>query len=79
MARVRKDKGSYRASGIFKKDFKEYPEKAKHSSKKDKKRWCKGRVGIVHVYTMHLHSEMLGMKLVEFICDVCGRKVWRCM
>ena len=53
------------------------PQIVRHRSKKDTKRWCKGRVGIEHQYGdwVDIFPDMhLGWRIDERRCGVCQKK-----
>lgn len=46
-------------------------------AKKDKARWCKGKVGREHEYTSNTFPNHPGLNLQGWICKGCGRQTWR--
>jgi hypothetical protein len=52
-------------------------ESVKHSSKKDKKKWCKGKVGTEHTPICMPYSKYTGFKAFtdcrELVCTNCGK------
>lgn len=77
MARVRKDNKSWKASGIYKKDFQAQPEEAKHNSKKNTRKWCKGVVGVKHIYALYMQDVVCKMFFRHYKCEKCGKKFLR--
>lgn len=75
MARVKKDKKSYRAEGIWKRDFVLPPEETKHQSKKDTKKWCKGKVGREHDSVCVRDAGNFAGPSYTLLCKVCKKKL----
>lgn len=77
MARVKRDHTGWRSSGIWKKDFTAKPEEARHSSKKNVRKWCKGKVGIKHSYEESFKT-IYKNKFKTYKCNKCGKEqlVW---
>ncbi len=44
--------------------------------KKDKKRWCKGKVGVEHNYVLHKTFNLFSRKHKINKCTNCGREEW---
>lgn len=79
----KKDEGSWRYSGIKRRDFrnaKDEPEVPRHrGAKKNTKKWCKGKTGVEHVpisratYYM-LRGERKPMYYHFTECENCGKR-----
>lgn len=54
--------------------MKEPSEMAKHQSKKDTKKWCKGKVGVEHKPKCMVFSEMLDNSRA-LVCTECGKRL----
>ena len=69
----------WQENALERRDFratKNGPEVAPHRSKKDTRRWCRGKVGREHVWeTRHDHSMWLAFCIDR--CAVCGKEVWQ--
>lgn len=53
--------------------------RATHRAKKDRKRWCKGKVGREHVYEYRAfpNHSWAGFSISGDVCKNCGRQEWR--
>lgn len=85
--RIKKNKGSYSASGIIKRDSnqdKSYngsPTSSSKQRKKNKKKWCKGKVGKKHDLEWRLsrfHQQRYGVpgyvnSVREAVCKNCEK------
>ncbi len=74
--RIRKDKSNYRASGILRK-LTPMPETVKPRSKKDTKRWCKGKPGREHQYDIVKIDRFTWARSfvwIDWKCKNCGRR-----
>jgi hypothetical protein len=77
MGRIKKDHTGYTTMSLWKKyKYPEVFEKLKPKTKKDTKRWCRGKVGVEHDYdlTEEYESVTFGRILQTFRCRQCGRK-----
>jgi ribosomal protein S25 len=62
------------------KDEKEVP---KHSSKKNTKKWCRGKVGVEHKLECKKYNDVKNMSIIAqyyinariLICTVCGKEL----
>lgn len=45
----------------------------KHRSKKNTRKWCKGKVGKEHHYTWKKDKDFYAIKLLQYSCDFCGK------
>jgi hypothetical protein len=43
-------------------------------AKKDRARWCRGKVGVEHEYRYVRPGEVAGFRWIEEACANCGRK-----
>lgn len=92
MARLKRDHSGWHSHGLYKKyqdpKIKEAPVKQK--SKKDTKKWCKGKVGVEHdlirtFYRSYNHGRQYDfdyyngklMKYIECSCVTCGKTFYR--
>lgn len=78
MATLSEDGDSWKASGIKRKDFrntKNGPEVIKPRSKKNTKRWCRGKVGKEHkiIHQPHPTYGKFGTHVDR--CDECGKEL----
>jgi len=81
MARIKKDKTSWHASSVIRRDFrssKEPPEVTGSArQKKNRSKWCKGKVGIEHNY-VDVPFEQQKYKNIsrckEIWCEKCHRR-----
>jgi hypothetical protein len=76
--RLKEDKSSWAANGIIKRDFRNDPSQLntgmRRKSKKDTKRWCKGHVGVEHVWeNITPPNDRLAWRKMD-ICKNCGRQ-----
>ncbi len=75
--RLKEDTSSWAASGVIKRDFRHDPSLVAdkpHSSKKDTKRWCKGKVGVEHEWENIIPpNDSLAFRKFD-ICKNCGRQ-----
>lgn len=75
--RLKEDKKSWRVSAILKRDFKHdssEPSRIRYRSKKDTKRWCRGKVGIEHDYRIKEKKKFLDWSWETHVCSKCKRK-----
>jgi hypothetical protein len=73
--RLSKDKTSWKAGGILRRDFRHTrssPEIEKPRSSKDTKRWCRGKVGALHVKKW-LKSTKYTSEWWDYRCGECGK------
>lgn len=77
--RLKEDSSSWKSNAIKKRDFKhDHSEPApKVLSKKDKRKWCKGKVGIEHDYQEKTLRWVLNLHARLHVCTRCGRQNWR--
>lgn len=75
--RLKEDTSSWHSSSIIKRDFRHNPEVAsrKPRSKKDTKRWCRGKVGVKHVFQLIERAEFKVFAWNTNKCVNCGKKI----
>lgn len=77
--RIKKDKSSWRSSGIIKRDFRhDHSEGQARPQKKkgNRRKWCKGVVGQKHDY-QKFDKHMFGdFRMYISKCSRCGREKW---
>ena len=49
-------------------------EAVRYKSRKDTKRWCKGKVGVEHDYPEPTREKWLSFEIFRSQCTRCGRK-----
>lgn len=82
--RLKEGKSNYRASNLISK-LQIVPESAYYHSKKDTRRWCKGKSGVLHDYQLVRsvklsavpHFGQLNWRLLTFLCSNCNRKEYQ--
>ena len=75
--RLKEDSDSWKSSGIIKRDFRNDHSDSfsrKKSSKKDTKRWCKGKVGVEHEYKLVESGKISRLYWKTHKCINCGKK-----
>lgn len=81
MARIKKDKTNYGGRKQYADAFKIPPEEAKHSSRKNTRKWCRGRVGIKHLWALVKVGDWgakHGLGVLEtWQCATCSKKSLR--
>lgn len=84
--RIKQDKSNWQASAIMKRDFRHdssQPSQTKIRSKKDTRKWCKGRVGVEHDYEyQYPKNEPFLFRLIA-VCNNCEKQdvtqvLWWC-
>lgn len=76
--RISRDRDSWKARGILRRDFRhshDGPEAAPHRSKPKPKQWCRGIEGRLHVPVFVLRTFC-----DQTVCDACGKVLawhWR--
>ncbi len=83
MATLSKDgHGSWHASGVVVRDARHThngPSEPAHRATKDKRRWCRGKVGVAHKLVVRLDTSWIRPQLLRY-CTVCGKEFgsyWR--
>lgn len=75
--RLKEDSDSWKSNGIIKRDFRHDNSDTllrKKPSKKDTKKWCKGKVGIIHVWIDVDKSSISFFSWHTRKCTNCGKK-----
>lgn len=72
--RLKEESNNYHASAL-KRKLMQIPNVVKLKSKKDTKKWCKGKVGVEHDYHYEIPKNDLGggWRLIP-VCDNCGKQ-----
>lgn len=84
--RLKEDKSSWHSSAIIKRDFRHdssQPVGASHRTKKDTKKWCRGKVGVEHDYEYQIPPNDSFIYKMQPICLNCGKQdyhdvLWWC-
>lgn len=71
--RLKEDTSNYRASNVLRK-VKELPEEPRLHKKKNTHRWCKGKVGVEHVYVLVESYKSRWFSFKVYKCENCGKK-----
>lgn len=75
--RIKETKSNWNASGIIKRDFRHdssQPQTSRVKSKKDTRKWCKGKVGVEHDYEYQFpKNDMIFFRMMA-VCLTCGRQ-----
>jgi hypothetical protein len=77
MATLKEDSSSYRASGVMVRDARHThngPSEPAHRSTKDKRRWCRGKVGIPHKLVVSVELRKYGFPRLSRHCSECGKE-----
>lgn len=76
MARLKRDHSGWRSSGLYLKYQQPKVDEIVHSkkTKKNTKKWCKGNVGVRHVYQRVERTEFMTFVWSTNRCDNCGKK-----
>ena len=80
--RISKDKDSWKASGVIRRDFRrshDGPEVIRSRNKrKNLKRWCRGKEGKEHDFVVvPKRYEYSWFTSTKYVCTVCGKLEWR--
>lgn len=74
--RLKEISSNWHASSIIKRDYKHdssQPNRpARHKAKKDRARWCRGKVGVPHVYRRQIHGYT--WTYITAKCVNCGHQ-----
>ncbi len=76
MTTLKQDSSSYRASGVIVRDARHThngPSEPAHRSSKDKRRWCRGKVGVEHKLHVVLSRREWFPRLLH-CCLSCGKE-----
>lgn len=71
--RLKEDDSSYKAASIKRREYRQSPiidDKVAKKSKKDTKKWCRGKIGVPHEFEMEIPRNSRGI-LLGFRIDVC--------
>lgn len=84
MGRLKKDHSGWKTHGLWKKyQFPKIDERPKHKSKKDTKKWCRGKVGVEHKWVRE-QQKRWDNELAEYFgsyitisCDDCDKSMYK--
>lgn len=71
--RLKEDNSNYKASNV-KRKLVQTPEASRHKSKKNTRRWCKGKVGTPHDFDITKIQRLVGRFMwIKWNCKNCGK------
>lgn len=76
--RLKEDNSSWNASNV-KRKVAQLPDEPVRRSKKNTRRWCKGRVGVEHDYQWNVLPWIGTLKQRLKVCVNCGKQDYRTM